>query len=791
MDKNLIILEYNKIIKILSEYTTSSMGKEKILSIRPMSNIVKIQESLSETSEAVSVILAKGKLPLNGLCDIGPFIRKAKIGSILSPIELLKIAQVLKICQDLKKYIKEESEVDNPYQIINDKINQLNQFPGLMKEIFNVIVNETEIADNASPQLSKIRKQIRQKNSAIREKLNKMVNSTYYQKYLQDTIVTIREGRFVIPVKQEYRKNVPGLVHDQSTSKSTLFIEPIAIVDMNNDLKSLLNDEKQEIERILSEFTNIIGNNHSKIKNNLEILTNLDIIFAKGYYSIDINGIEPSLNKKGIIILKKARHPLIPKDKVVPSDIYLGKDFNSLLITGPNTGGKTITLKTIGLLCLMAQSGLHISAGDGSEIGVFDKILADIGDEQSIEQSLSTFSSHMINIVNILQEVNENSLVLFDELGAGTDPTEGVALAISILDYLHKRNIKTVATTHYRELKEYALSTDGIENASVEFDVETLKPTYVLLVGIPGKSNAFEISKRLGLSEEIINSAKNYISKESIQFEDVLLDIENKRKQIEVDEIKARNYRLEAKKIKEELEREKAKLDNKKDLILLKSRKEALKIIKEAKNQSDMIIKELKEMKNNVLVNHNKDIEDKRKLLKEYENTLENKLYKSTISNDSFITPKILKPGDRVYITTLNQKGYVLSPPNDKEEVEIQAGVMKILVHISNIKLVQDSNNNEDKSKKYIRNIKRKSLNISPEIDLRGLTVEDAIINIDKYLDDAYIANLNFLTIIHGKGTGILRKNIHEFLKNHSYVKEYRLGSLNEGGDGVTIVTMK
>ena len=791
MNKNLIILEYNKIIKILSEFAISSMGKRKILSIRPMTDIVKIEKNLDETTEAVNIILAKGRLPIDGLHDISPYIKKARIGLILTPAELLKIGQLLKISQDIKMYLKEERQQNSPYQIISEKVKLLHQLPGLTKEIFNAIISEVEISDNASPELSKIRKQILRKNGAIRDKLNKMVNSTYYQKYLQEPIVTIREGRFVIPVKQEYRNNIPGLVHDQSTSKATLFIEPMTIVDMNNDLKTLKNDERIEIERILGEFTNIIGNNYNNINNNLDILTYLDIVFARGYYSLDINGRKPSLNKKGIVILKKARHPLIPKDVVVPSDIYLGKDFNSLLITGPNTGGKTITLKTIGLLCLMAQSGFHIPAGDGSEIGIFNKVFADIGDEQSIEQSLSTFSSHMINIVDILKEVDENSLVLFDELGAGTDPTEGVALAIAILDYLHKRKIRTVATTHYRELKEYALSTDGIENASVEFDVETLRPTYVLLIGIPGKSNAFEISKRLGLGKDIINSAKNYISHESIQFEDVLLDIENKRKIIEKDEIEARNNKIEVEKLKRELEKEKNELEKRKDHIILKSQEEALQIIKDAKYQSDIIIKELKDLKCNTELKQNKDIGEKRILLKEYEEALEEKLNKPLTPNNSHITPKILKPGDKVYITSLNQKGYVLSLANDKNEVEIQAGIMKVSVHINNIKEIQDNDIYKNESKKYIRGVENKSLNISPELDLRGLMVEDAILSLDKYLDDAYIANLRTLTIIHGKGAGILRSNIHEFLKGHSHVKEYRIGRFNEGGDGVTIVTMR
>jgi DNA mismatch repair protein MutS2 len=792
MDKNLKILEFNKIIEILAKYAISSAGKEKILSIRPMTNINKIQHALRETSETVRIILEKGKIPIEGINDIRPFINKAKIGSILSPGELLKIAQVLKVSEDVKKYIKEERSQDSPYTLVSNIIDQLIVLPGLTKDIYSVIISEDEISDNASTELYRIRKQIIHKNNAIRDKLNKMIHSTHYQKYLQEAIVTLRGERFVIPVKQEYRSNVPGLIHDQSASKATLFIEPMSIVEMNNDLKTLKNSENHEIERILIEFTNVIANNYSTIDNNMKLLTKLDVIFAKGYYSLDLGGSEPRLNEKGLIVLKQARHPLIPKDIVVASDIYLGKDFSSLLITGPNTGGKTITLKTIGLLCLMAQSGLHIPVKDNSEIGVFNKVFADIGDEQSIEQSLSTFSSHMTNIVEILREVDEKSLVLFDELGAGTDPTEGAALAMAILDYLHKSNVRTVATTHYSELKEYALSTEGIENASVEFDVETLKPTYVLLIGIPGKSNAFEISKRLGLEYKIINSAKEYISQENIRFEDVLLDIENKRKQIEVDEINAKRDRIETKILRKKLEEQEAELEEKKNIIINQSKEEALNIIKDAKKQSELIIKGIKRLeKEQNFNNKNKIIEEAKKKLREFENNIEEELYKSSIPRVSYTSPEDLKSGDPIYITTLNQKGFVLTSPDEKDEVQVQVGIMKINVHISNITRLQETKEEKKNPQKNNRSIKNKSMNVSPQLDLRGKMTEEAIIITDKYLDDAYLANLNTVTIIHGKGTGALRKSIHELLKNHIHVKEYRIGRYNEGGDGATIVSIK
>lgn len=790
MNQTLKILEFNKVVKILSEYAISAIGKEKSLSIKPMIHAEKIQHALYETSEAVKIILEKGKIPLDGLTDIRLFIKKAAIGSVLSLGELLKVAQVLKVGERVKSYMKEERNQDNSYVLINNVTNKLVELPGLTKEIYSVIVSEEEISDHASPELYKIRRQITQKNKAIRDKLNKMIHSSYYQNFLQETIVTLRGERFVVPVKQEYRNNIPGLVHDQSSSKATLFIEPMSIVEMNNDLKTLKTNEKQEMERILMEFTNIIGNNATTINNNIELLIQLDLIFAKGSYSLDINGSEPILNEKGYIQFNQARHPLIPKDTVVASDICLGKDFNSLLITGPNTGGKTITLKTIGLLCLMAQSGLHIPVKDGSEIGVFDKIFADIGDEQSIEQSLSTFSSHMTNIVEILKKADKNSLVLFDELGAGTDPTEGAALAMAILDYLHKKKVKTVATTHYSELKEYALSTEGIENASVEFDIETLKPTYVLLIGIPGKSNAFEISKRLGLQEEVINSAKGYISQENIRFEDVLLDIENKRKQIEEDETNAKKDKIEIQKTKNKIKEEEVKLEEYKEKMIRKSKEEALNIIKDTKKQSDELIKELKALKEERNQNTtNKTIEETKKKLRSYENSIKEELYKSSIPRKSHTSPKDLKQGESVHITTLNQNGFVLSAPDEKNEAQVQVGIMKVNVHVSNITRLQ-AEEGKHQQKTNI-SIKNRTMNISPTLDLRGKMTEEAIFITDKYLDDVYVSNLNIATIIHGKGTGALRKSIHVLLKNHIHVQEFRIGRHNEGGEGVTIVAIK
>ena len=790
-EKTLKALEYFKIIHMVSEYASSSLGKKRILAIRPMTNIYSIQQGLQETSEVIKIIFEKGNIPLGGFSNIGPFLKKAKIGSLLSPGELLKIAQVLKTCEQVKDYMKEGRNQEAVYPIVSQIIHQIIELPGLTKSIFNAILSEEELSDTASPELYRIRRQIRQKNDAIREKLNQMIHSTHYQKYLQEPIVTLRQDRYVIPVKQEYRNNVPGLIHDQSSSGATLFIEPMSIVEMNNDLKTLKSNEKQEIESILIEFTKVIENNYEIINKDLELLTQLDVIFAKGYYSIRIEGREPRINQKGIIYFKQARHPLIPEGNVVASDIFLGKDFNTLVITGPNTGGKTVTLKTIGLLCLMVQSGFHIPVKEDSEVAIFQQIFADIGDEQSIEQSLSTFSSHMTNIVEILQNLGQNSLVLFDELGAGTDPIEGAALAMAILDDLYKRNIRTVATTHYSELKEYALTTSGIENASVEFDVETLKPTYILRIGIPGKSNAFEISKRLGLDEKIINAAKEYISQESIRFEDVLLDIENKRKQIQEEEWNAKKAREEIERIQKNVEEKEAKLESQKDKILSNAREEALRIVQDANKEVQKIIENLKRIeKEQFIINHNKQIEESRRKLKDFEDVLEKGLSNSNISNGSDIAPTDLKPGDEVLITTLNQKGYIITPPDDKDEVQVQAGILKVNVSIDNLKKIREKQAFK-MTKRNFQSAKNKSIAISPQIDLRGKLSEEAMSLTDKYLDDAYLANLKVVTIIHGKGTGALRKSIHGLLKNHVHVKDYRLGMYNEGGEGVTIVTMK
>lgn len=790
--KTLKVLEYFKIIEEVSSFAISSMGQEEIVSLRPSSDLKKIKDALNETSETVKIILKKGRIPLDGLSDITGPLKKAKIGSILSPGELLKIAKTLRTCEHVKDYIKEERKNDSSYPIVGEIIEEITELPGLVKKILKIIISEEEISDHASPELYKIRRQIQQKNIAIKDKLNSMIHSSHFQKYLQEYIVTLRADRYVIPVKQEYRGNVPGLIHDQSSTGATLFIEPMSIVNMNNDLKTLKNREKIEIERILTELTSIIENNYGIISNNLKLLIKLDVIFAKGNHSLHIKGNQPLINQEGYINFKGARHPLIPRDQVIASDIFLGKDFNTLLITGPNTGGKTVALKTIGLLCLMGQTGLHIPVKDGSETTIFTNIFADIGDEQSIEQNLSTFSSHMTNIVNILEGVDEKSLVLFDELGAGTDPTEGAALAMAILDCLHSKKIRTVATTHYSELKTYALGTGGIENASVEFNVETLRPTYVLQIGLPGKSNAFEISKRLGLSEEIIISAKYHISQEKIRFEDMLLEIDRKRKIMEEEKLEATKLRIEVETLKADLNEKERKLEEKKEKTIKDAKEKALDIIKDAKELSKEIIKDLQKLKSKQIdSNDNKNIENARNKLSKLQKNMEVDLDQHSILSQSSNAPKNIKPGDEVLIKSLNQKGFVLSAPNNDGEVQVQAGIMKINVPTSKLSKIKVKEDKKTIQKFISRAANSKTINISPQVDVRGKMTEEAMLEIDKYLDDAYLSNLKKVTIVHGKGTGALRKGAHELLKSHVHVEDFRIGKFNEGGDGATIVTLK
>ncbi len=788
-EKCLRTLEYQKIIAMLCDNTVSAMGRDIAEALVPSSDLFEVRELLQETTEAVNLSLKKGNPPLHGIHDIRVPLRKVKMESTLDPGELLKIADTLRSCRILKSYIN-DNKGEESFPIVEYYVETLVTFKAIEESIYNAIENEEEISDRASSLLHTIRRKLKDKSAGIKERLNHMVTSSAYSKYLQDPIVTVRGDRHVIPVKQEHRAQIPGIIHDQSSSGATLFIEPMAVVEMQNELKQLRLQEQEEIQRILAELTAMVSEKYEAIKQNADILATLDFIFAKAKLSLLLRGVEPKVNDKGIINIHKGRHPLLKADKVVPIDIYLGESFNTLVITGPNTGGKTVTLKTMGLLTLMAQAGLHIPAGDYSEVAVFDEVFADIGDEQSIEQSLSTFSSHMTNIVSILNNLSPNSLVLFDELGAGTDPTEGAALAMSILELLYHKNIRTAATTHYSELKVYALTTNGVCNASVEFDVATLRPTYKLLIGIPGKSNAFEISMKLGLSEEVIERAREFLSKDDIEFEDVIKDLqENRKKIVEESEMTSR-IRIEIEKEKKDLENRIDKLEEQKQRILRDAQREALSIVKRSKEEADQVIKELREAMEKEAADKALIIEQARMKLKKKQDAAEEKIGEAVFNKTSHKPPKQLKLGDTVKIVNLNQKGYVLTLPDEQGNLVVQAGIMKVNVNISNLAMEQEEKQNA-KKQVNLNLSTEKARSISSQIDVRGQSLDEAMMNVDKYIDDAYLAGAGQVTIIHGKGTGTLRAGIMQQLRSHPHVKSVRGGAYNEGGAGATIVEVK
>lgn len=789
-EKTLRVLEYHKIIKLLAEETVSELGKEIAMSLKPSKNIYEVKEWLQETGEAVDILLKRGSFPLEGIHDIRSAIKKADIGSILEIGELLKISYTLAGVRKLKAFMKEEKG-EKEFPIMEELIGLLIEFKDIENSINNAIINDEEISDRASSELYSIRKKIREKQSQIKEKMNHMTTSSTYQKYLQEQIVTMRGDRYVLPVKQEFRSSIPGIVHDQSSSGATLYIEPMSVVQMNNDLRQLRLNEQDEIIKILTKLSIMISEKCEEIRTNLEILTTLDFILAKAKLSLKYRCSEPCVNNEGRINLKKARHPLIDPAVVVPIDVHLGETFNVLVITGPNTGGKTVTLKTIGLLTLMAQSGLHIPAGDESEIGIFDQVFADIGDEQSIEQSLSTFSSHMKNIITITTEVTENSLVLLDELGAGTDPTEGAALAMAILELLRGKNIRTVATTHYSELKVYALTTPGLCNGSVEFDVETLQPTYRLSIGIPGKSNAFEISKKLGLDDSIIEKAREFIAKDKIKFEDVIIGLEESRKKADEEKSIAQRLRYEAEKTKQEAEKRMDKIIEQKEKILKDAQIEAVKIIDKNKMEIDNLIKELKKAAEEETAEKFSMIEKARTRIKNIEDDIETSIVDSAFKRKrKHKPPKKLKLGDMVRIINLDQKGYVMTLPDENGNLIVQAGIMKINVNINNLQL-EEKKKDEITQAKYNKIGKTKALSVPLELDIRGKTLDEAMMDVDKYLDDVYLSGIKNVTIIHGKGTGVLRSGITQLLRDHPHVKSYRGGGYHEGGLGVTIVEIK
>lgn len=784
-EKALRVLEFNKVKDILKRYTETTAAKDLFDELAPYKNLYEIREHLEETREALGLLTKKGSPPFEGIYDVREAIGRVEKGSTLMPGQLLRIAQMLRCARRFKDYVyrKEDEEA---FRVIEDICEGLTPLRKLEDDILNAIIGEEEISDRASTTLYNIRRSLKDKNASVKDKVNALIRSN--SKYLQDNLYTMRGERFVLPVKAEHKGAVPGIVHDQSATGATLFIEPMSLVNLNNEIRELILKEKAEIERILSELSGKVYDSITAVKNNASIIWELDFIFAKAKYASETNCVCPSVNDEGRIDIIEGRHPLIDPKKVVPTSIYLGREFTSLIITGPNTGGKTVSLKTVGLLHLMAMSGIMIPAREGSVVSSFDEVYADIGDEQSIEQSLSTFSSHMTNIVNIIRDADDRALVLFDELGAGTDPTEGAALAVSILENLRSRGCRIVATTHYSELKGYALRTQGVENASVEFDVETLRPTYRLLIGVPGKSNAFEISRRLGLPDYVIKDAKEKISSESLKFEDLIQSLQEKSIKAEQDAREAEALKQQAAKLKDKYEERMFNFQKAKDNAIIEAQKEAKRVIKEAKAEADEILKNMRDLERlGYSTEARQRLEEERKRLKDRLEKAEENINKPQEDEGEGLTS--VKEGQEVFLPSLNQKVIVLSHPDSKGEVQVQAGIMKISVKLKDLR-----NSKITHEEKKIRKKKEMQLNlssVSSSIDLRGMDSEEAIYNVDKYLDDAYRSGLGEVTIIHGKGTGVLRQSINDMLKRHPHVKSYRLGNYGEGGTGVTVAELK
>ncbi len=786
--KALNILEYNKITEMLSAQAASSKAGKILKRLRPMTDISSIREALAETGEAVDVIVRKGNIPLGQPYDIEESLTFARKGGSLTMRQLLQILYNLKVASNIITFLKSDLP---PLPVVDGIREVIATFPRLAENIDRCILSEDEMADSASPELKNIRRSIARQNDAIRNRLNNILNSADNRTYLQDSIVTIRDGRYVIPVKAEHRSRFAGIIHDQSATGATLFIEPQVIVNMNNELRELELAEQVEIDRILAELSSAVAEHFSEIMNNQKLLIQLDMMFAKGKLAVKMQAEMPEISDGRLMVLKEARHPLIDAGKAVPIDVSIGGSYSTLVVTGPNTGGKTVTLKTAGLLVMMAQSGLHIPAAGTSIIPVFKNVFADIGDEQSIEQSLSTFSSHMSNIVDILKEVDHQSLVLLDELGAGTDPTEGAALAISVLEKLKAYGACTIATTHYNELKKYALSTEGVENGSMEFDVKTLSPTYRLLTGIPGKSNAFEISRKLGLSEEIIDRASQLLERGDIRFEEVLDAIERDKKQAEEERMEAARLLNDMKKQQSDMEKRRQQLDLDEQKIISRAKEEARDILKEARDTAGEVSRELRKLnKIDSLGERNKRFDKNRRKLKEAEDRVSENLIRRV--NRSPVDAADLKIGDRVRVLTLDQIGEVLSMPDSKGDLTVKVGIMKANINIRDLMVTQQEKDDSKTGKsKYGNLYKAKAQTISSSVNVQGENLEDALMDVDKYLDDAYIAGLKEVTIIHGRGEGVLKEGLRKTFRNHKHVKEFRKGRYNEGGDGVTIVTLK
>ncbi len=796
-EKALKVLEYHKIIQKLTDFAGSQPGKARCRELVPSSDLSEIRRMQRETSDALSRLYRKGSVSFSGLTDIRGSLRRLEIGSALNIGELLRICRLLETTSRVKSWAREsnsrtagdeEASEDCLAQMFDD----LQPLTPLCNEIRRCIISEEEISDDASPGLRQVRRSMKLANDRIRAQLGSLVNGPT-RTYLQDAVITQRNGRFCIPVKAEYRGQIPGMIHDQSSSGSTLFVEPMAVVKLNNDLRELEIREEKEIEIVLANLSSLAAEQAEHLNYNVQVLTELDFIFARAQLSRSYNGTEPEFNEEGRIRIKKGRHPLLDPKSVVPVDIRIGDDFTLLVISGPNTGGKTVSLKMVGLFTLLGQAGLHIPAFDHSELAVFDEVYADIGDEQSIEQSLSTFSSHMTNIVSFWEQADERSLVLFDELGAGTDPTEGAALAISILANLHRRGVRTIATTHYSELKVYALSTPGIENGCCEFDVETLRPTYRLLIGVPGKSNAFAISEKLGLPDYVIEEAREHLTTQDADFEDVIANLESSRATVEREQQEIDRYRREIKELKSRLERKEDKLESSRDAVMQKAREEAQAILREAKEYADETIRKYNRLGKES--NASREMEQERTKLRGKLSDLEKNMgVKTAKKPKKELTTKDLRIGDSVRVLSMNLNGTVSTLPDARGNLYVQMGILRSQVKLTDLEKIDDepSYKPQASSRSGSSRVKMaKSYSVSAELNLIGKTTDEAVVELDKYLDDAYIAHLSPVRIVHGKGSGALRKAVHQYLKRQKHVASYRLGEFGEGDAGVTIVEFK
>ena len=805
-EKSLKILEFHKIINQLTEYAASQPGKAMCQNLAPSSDYEEILTWQAQTTDAVSRVRMKGTISFSGVKDIGDSLKRLEIGSSLNIIELLSISSLLTVAARARSYGRHEPQEDDgaseEFDSLEPMFRALEPLTPLNNEIKRCILSEDEVADDASPGLAHVRRSMKITSDRIHTQLNSMLNSN--RSYLQDAVITMRNGRYCLPVKAEYKNQVPGMVHDQSSTGSTLFIEPMAIVRLNNEMRELEIKEQKEIEAVLANLSIQAASYTEELKLDMELLSQLDFIFAKAALARHYKCSAPVFNNRGYIHIKDGRHPLLDPAKVVPINLWLGKDFDLLIVTGPNTGGKTVSLKTVGLFTLMGQAGLHIPAWEGSELAVFDEVFADIGDEQSIEQSLSTFSGHMTNIVQILSQADARSLCLFDELGAGTDPTEGAALAIAILSFLHNMKCRTMATTHYSELKVFALSTPGVENASCEFNVETLKPTYRLLIGVPGKSNAFAISKKLGLPDYIIEEAKTHLEAKDESFEDLLTSLEESRLTIEKEQAELKSYKEEISQLKSRLSQKEERLEERRDKILKKANEDAQRILREAKETADSTIRQINKLSADSGLN--KELEAQRAKLRDKLKQTDEKLAIKTKGPSKTISPKKLKIGDGVKVLSMNLKGTVSTLPNAKGDLYVQMGILRSLVNIRDLELLDEQDVSgpsiPEKNSRYrvARGSGRpsgggiqvsKSASISPEVNLIGMTVDEAMPVLEKYLDDAYLAHLETVRVVHGRGTGALKNAVHQRLKKLKYVKDFRLGVFGEGDSGVTIVTFK